>query len=91
MTPTLYIAACDSSSSEDELGAVCTSSEGYSSDTDQPLQRPTTLLWVRVSALRVHDNPALSWAIQEPCTRFRAVFIIDPWFASGEKKLGVCR
>lgn len=91
MTPTLYIAACDSSSSEDELGAVCTSSEGYSSDTDQPLQPPTTLLWVRVSALRVHDNPALSWAIQEPCTRFRAVFIIDPWFASGEKKLGVCR
>lgn len=91
MTPTLYIAACDSSSSEDELGAVCTSSEGYSSDTDQPLQPPTTLLWVRVSALRVHDNPALSWAIQEPYTRFRAVFIIDPWFASGEKKLGACR
>jgi len=66
------------------------SSEGYSTDTSRSVrQPPTTLHWFRMSALRIHDNPALNHAMQEPGTRFRAVFIIDPWFAT--EKFGAGR
>lgn len=69
-------------------------SEGYSTDTSQPSSRgepATTLHWVRMSSLRVHDNASLNEAMLNSKTRFRAVFIIDPWFASGERKFGVNR
>lgn len=52
---------------------------------------PTNLHWVRMSALRVHDNPALSHSMQDSQRRFRAVFIIDPWFFSKEGKIGLNR
>lgn len=42
-------------------------------------------------ALRLHDNPALMAALNNPNTRFRAVFIIDTWCATGDKKFGVNR
>ena len=44
-----------------------------------------------MSCLRVHDNPALNHSISNSKKRFRAVFIIDPWFACGERKFGVNR
>ena len=79
------------STGEDDL---CHSSEGYSTDSGLPpnsVQPSTTLHWVRMSSLRIHDNASLSEAMLNSKTRFRAVFIVDPWFASGEKKFGVNR
>ena len=54
---------------------------------------PTVLYWVRTSALRNHDNEAFSNAISDPDLRFRAVFIIDPWYTcvEGKKKKGLNR
>ena len=85
------------SKGEDELAenqSVCLS-EGYVTDTSHPSghvrQPPTTLHWVRMSSLRIHDNASLSEAMLNSKNRFRAVFIIDPWFASGERKFGVNR
>ena len=69
-------------------------SDGYSTDTglqSSPDQPPTTLHWVRMSSLRIHDNSSLSHALSNSETRFRAVFIVDPWFATGERKFGVNR
>nr|CZT32451.1 Crypto2_SubDo [Suberites domuncula] len=49
-------------------------------------QQPYTFLhWVRMSSLRCHDNAAFTAAMKNPGTRFRAVFIYDPWFESGQK------
>lgn len=40
---------------------------------------PTSLHWFRLDALRLHDNPAFTKAVS--CgMRFKAIFIIDPWF-----------
>ncbi len=44
-----------------------------------------------MSSLRVHDNPALNHALMVPNTRFRAVFIIDPWYTTDKKMFGVNR
>ena len=44
-----------------------------------------------MSSLRIHDNASLNEAMRSAKARFRAVFIIDPWFASGERKFGVNR
>ena len=47
--------------------------------TDPQAEPPTSLHWFRLDALRLHDNPAFTDAVS--CSmRFRAVFIIDPWF-----------
>jgi cryptochrome len=35
--------------------------------------------WFR-KGLRLHDNPALIYALKN-ATTFRCVFVIDPWFA----------
>ena len=40
---------------------------------------PTSLHWFRLDALRLHDNPAFTKAVSYGM-RFRAIFIIDPWF-----------
>lgn len=45
----------------------------------QPYEPPTSLHWFRLDALRLHDNPSFTKAVT--CgMRFRAIFIIDPWF-----------
>jgi cryptochrome len=45
----------------------------------QSCEPPTYLHWFRLDALRLHDNPAFTDAVT--CgMRFRAIFIIDPWF-----------
>ena len=79
---------------EDDVDGLHCHSEGYNTDTGQHSshqQPPTTLHWVRMSSLRIHDNASLSYAMANSKTRFRAVFIIDPWFATGERKFGVNR
>lgn len=81
-------------SGEDDVDGLHCHSEGYNTDTGQHSshqQPPTTLHWVRMSSLRIHDNASLSYAMANSKTRFRAVFIIDPWFATGERKFGVNR
>ena len=54
---------------------------------------PTTLYWVRMSALRIHDNRAFSTAFSDKSRRFRAVFVIDPWYScvDGKQKIGLNR
>lgn len=77
-------------------------SEGYfsellyassSSAPSSPLSssQPTSLHWFRMSCLRLHDNPALLTSLQQSGTQFRGIFIMDPWFTSGEHKFGVNR
>ena len=45
------------------------------------LPTPTNLHWFRLDALRLHDNRAFTEAVTTgPGKRFKAVFIIDPWF-----------
>jgi hypothetical protein len=57
------------------------SSEGNGTETREAVsQPPTVLYWVRMSALRIHDNPALQQALLDTQRRLRCVFIIDPWF-----------
>ena len=71
---------------------VCLSPLRY--DTDPPevsAQTPTSLHWMRMSALRIHDNPALKHCLEHVGTRFRCVFILDPWFVCNESKIGVNR
>lgn len=60
---------------------------------DLTVEPPTILYWLRMSALRNHDNEAFSAAISDPNMRFRAVFLIDSWYtcAEGKKKLGLNR
>jgi cryptochrome len=42
---------------------------------------PTNLHWFRLDALRLHDNHAFTEAVTAgPGKRFKAIFIIDPWF-----------
>lgn len=53
-------------------------------------QPPTVLHWVRMSALRIHDNPALQRALMETQHRLRCVFIIDPWFVRGRIEENRC-
>ena len=60
-------------------------SPSYSTETKETVisQPPTVLHWVRMSALRIHDNPALRQALLDRQRRLRCVFIIDPWFVGG--------
>ncbi len=55
-----------------------------------PVEPKTCLHWVRMSSLRVHDNVAFTTAIKTTGMRFRAVFVYDPWFETGQK-LGLNR
>lgn len=42
---------------------------------------PTNLHWFRMDALRLHDNPSFTEAVTTgPGLRFKAIFVIDPWF-----------
>ena len=56
-----------------------------------PAKHPTSLHWFRIGCLRLHDNPALLTSLQQAGTQFRGIFILDPWFTSGEHKFGVNR
>lgn len=51
----------------------------------------TSLHWFRLSALRLHDNPALLAALNQPLKCFRGVFIVDPWFASADSRFEMNR
>ena len=42
-------------------------------------ETPTSLHWFRMDALRLHDNPAFTKSLSLGM-RFKAVFIINPWF-----------
>ena len=42
---------------------------------------PTTVHWFRLECLRLHDNPAFTDAVTSG-QRFKALFIIDPWFTA---------
>ena len=77
-------------------------SEGYFSEiqyasssstpsSPTPELQPTSLHWFRMSCLRLHDNPALNASLKQSGTRFCGVFIMDPWFTSGEQKFGINR
>lgn len=55
------------------------------------LTRSTSLHWFRLSALRLHDNPALLAAMNQPLASFRGVFIIDPWFALADSRFEMNR
>ena len=51
----------------------------------------TSLHLFRLSSLRLHDNPALCAALKHPGTQFKGIFIVDPWFMTGNRKFGVNR
>ncbi|XP_064397582.1 cryptochrome-2-like isoform X3 [Halichondria panicea] len=73
------------SSSLDFLEEFCLSDSDESpSCMAKPLEPQTCLYWVRMSSLRVHDNPAFTAAMRTAGMRFRAVFMYDPWFESGQ-------
>ncbi|CAI8045818.1 Cryptochrome-2 [Geodia barretti] len=68
------------------------SSEGCGTETREAVSQPPTVLhWVRMSALRIHDNPALQQALLDTQRRLRCVFIIDPWFIRGRIGENRCR
>jgi len=43
-----------------------------------------------MSSLRINDNQAFNNAMADPTLRFRAIFIMDPWFET-RKRLGLNR
>ena len=45
------------------------------------LPPPTTVHWFRLHCLRLHDNPSFADAVTSG-QRFKALFIIDPWFTA---------
>lgn len=48
---------------------------------DTFLAPPTNLHWFRHDSLRLHDNPSFVECVTAgPGQRFKAIFIIDPWF-----------
>ena len=56
----------------------------------QPLTKtvdapPTAVHWFRFDSLRLHDNPAFTDAVTSGL-RFKAIFIIDPWFNANYNK-----
>lgn len=54
-----------------------------------PTVAPTNLHWFRLDALRLHDNPSFTEAVTEgPGKRFKAVFIVDPWFNANYNRGG---
>lgn len=52
-------------------------------------QTSTTLHWFRMHCLRLDDNPALLASLQQPRSRFRAVFVLDSWFTKVENSFSV--
>jgi cryptochrome len=70
---------------------VMHSAEGTNTKDASVAHPPTSLHWVRMSALRIHDNPALHHSIQDSHRRFRAVFMLDPWFVRGRIGVNRCR
>ena len=58
-----------------------------SSVPQMPTGPPTTIHWFRLDALRLHDNPAFTDAVTSG-QRFKAVFIIDPWFNANYNRGG---
>lgn len=65
--------------------------EGGSFFSEPPklLITPTNLHWFRLDALRLHDNRAFTEAVTAgPGLRFKAVFIIDPWFNANYSRGG---
>lgn len=62
-------------------------SSRYGTDCRELLSQPPTVVhWVRLSALRLHDNPAFLHGLLDKKRRLRCVFIIDPWFV--QDKIG---
>ena len=45
---------------------------------------PTVVHWFRMDSLRLHDNPAFNCAVTSGL-RFKAIFIVDPWFNASYK------
>lgn len=80
------------SSNEDDVDEVEYQKKQPVSKPSCTNEPPTVLHWVRTSSLRVHDNPALYSAMKTSNLRFRAVYVIDPWFISEKRgKFGANR
>ena len=51
----------------------------------KPSENPATVVhWFRMDSLRLHDNPAFNCAVTSGL-RFKAIFIVDPWFNASYK------
>ena len=49
----------------------------------------TNVHWFKLDCLRLHDNPAFNEAVTAgQGKRFKAIFIIDPWFNSNDDRRG---
>lgn len=49
----------------------------------------TNVHWFKLDCLRLHDNPAFNEAVTTgPGKRFKAIFVIDPWFNSNYDQRG---
>lgn len=54
-----------------------------------PPRTKTNVHWFKLDCLRLHDNPAFNEAVTAgQGKRFKAVFIIDPWFNSNDDRRG---
>eukprot|EP00731_Ephydatia_muelleri_P029725 Em0021g248a len=89
-TESISTSSCPSLSG-DEIEKQSTSEDVMKRSESPCLSTPTVLHWFRMNSLRMHDNPALHKAMTDPARRFRCVFVIDPWFAVGEKRFCVNR
>ena len=70
-----------------QLLSITPTMNSTSSVLQQQQQPETCVHWFRLDALRLHDNPAFSEAVS--CgKRFKAIFIIDPWFNSNYNRGG---
>lgn len=75
-TPALPPSAQQHMAVEQQPGSMETATSSQMAPEFEP---PTSLHWFRIDALRLHDNPAFTDAVS--CgMRFRAIFVIDPWF-----------
>jgi len=54
-----------------------------------PPRPKTNVHWFKLDCLRLHDNPAFNEAVTAgQGKRFRAIFIVDPWFNSNDDRRG---
>ena len=88
MSPFLFLDVDDFSPFSDSFSYFASSSASPS----PPLPPVSTSLHLfRLSSLRLHDNPALCAALKNPCTQFKGIFILDPWFMSVSQRFGLNR
>lgn len=68
----------------DDYSASISSSNSSLDSISAATSLPTSLHWFRLSALRLHDNPALTASLKYPQTQCRCLVILDPWFIGGK-------